>query len=82
MVIQRSNRQMPVAQQLRRMAELDALRLQRGLTASEQAEADNLAYRTYQREWRATQRENAMQIAARSAARGAPPSFRTHGGAA
>lgn len=82
MVTQRSNRQMPVAQQLRRMAELDALRLQRGLTASELAEADNLAYRTYQREWRAMQRENAMQIAARIAARGASPSFRTHGGAA
>lgn len=82
MVTQRTPRQMPVAQQLRRMAELDALRLQRGLTASEQAEADNLAYRTYQREWRAMQRENAMQIAARIAARGASPSFRTHGGAA
>ena len=82
MVTQRSTRQMLVAQQLRRMAELDALRLQRALTASEQAEADNLAYRTYQREWRAIQRANAMQLAARIAARRASQPLRTHGGAA
>lgn len=61
----RSTRQMPVRQQLRRMAELDALRVERGLTASEQAEADNLADRAYHRQWRAMQREQGAIIAMR-----------------
>ncbi|WP_298290302.1 hypothetical protein [Novosphingobium sp.] len=65
MVTATSTRQMPVADQLRRAAELDALRLQRALTASEQAEADNLADRAYHRAWRAMQRDHGAQLAAR-----------------
>lgn len=42
-------RQMPVAEQLRRTAELDAIRVQRRLTTEEQAEADNLTMRAYYR---------------------------------
>lgn len=74
----RSTRQMPVRQQLNRMTELDALRLQRGLTASEQAEADNLADRAYHRHWRAMQREHGAIIAMRPVTGG----FGTNGGAA
>lgn len=45
-------REIPVAEQLARTAELDRIRCQRKLTASEQAEADNLAGRAYIRNWR------------------------------
>lgn len=87
MVIQRSTRQMPVAEQLRRAAELDALRLQRQLTEAEQAEADNLADRAYHRHWRAMQREQGARIVSNLAARMTPLSSRingprNHGGAA
>lgn len=64
MVTATSTRQMPVAEQLRRTAELDALRLQRPLTAAEQAEADNLADRAYHRHWRAQQRHHSVRISA------------------
>ncbi|NLR72841.1 hypothetical protein HGI47_18355 [Novosphingobium sp. ERN07] len=78
----RAPRQMPVAQQLRRTAELDALRLLRPLTAAEQAEADNLADRAYQRQWRARQREYGAMIAARMASQAHRAMPRTSGGAA
>lgn len=69
MVTATSTRQMPVADQLRRTAELDALRLQRPLTAAEQAEADSLINRAYQREWRAQQRQHTARISANLTAR-------------
>lgn len=50
-------RQIPVAEQLARTAELDRIRCQRKLTEAEQAEADNLAERAYIRAWRAVQAE-------------------------
>lgn len=58
-------RRMPVPDQRRRMAELDAIRLERPLTAAEQAEADRLANRAYHREWRAQQREREAMLADR-----------------
>lgn len=58
-------RKMSVADQVRRTRELDAIRLRRRLTPSEQAEADNLADRAYFRLWRARQREQEAAIAAR-----------------
>lgn len=63
----RSARQMPVADQVRRAAELDAIRLQRRLTPREQAEADNLADRAYHRHWRALQRQQEAMLATRTA---------------
>lgn len=54
-------RQMSVADQVARTRELDRIRTTRRLTAEEQAEADNLMDRAYQREWR------------RMLAEGAPP---------
>lgn len=71
-------RQMAVADQRRRAAELDLVRLQRKLTPAEQAEADNLADRAYQRQWRAMQREHGAMIAACLAEQ----SRRINGGAA
>lgn len=65
--------QIPVAQQMARSRELDRIRLSRPLTPEEQAEADNLMDRAYQRERRAA-------IAERFATRRA--SFRTAGGRA
>lgn len=56
-----------VADQRRRSAELDALRLSRRLTAEEQAEADNLADRAYYRAWRAQQRDREAALTARLA---------------
>lgn len=50
-------RQTPVAAQLARSQQLDAIRAQRRLTAAEQAEADNLAGRAYFRAWRTRFRE-------------------------
>ena len=58
-----TRRQMPLADQRRRMAELDAIRLQRGLTAGEQAEADRLAHRAYMRAWHAQQAAHERRIA-------------------
>ena len=43
-----------MALQSQRRAELDAIRIDRALTAAEQAEADRLADRLYMREWRRT----------------------------
>lgn len=43
----------PMAEQRRRAAELDALRLSRRLTTAEQVEADRLADAAYHRLWRA-----------------------------
>jgi hypothetical protein len=40
-----------------RLQALDALRLQRPLTASEQAEANRLSYNQYMHVWRSRQRE-------------------------
>lgn len=71
-------RQMTLADQRRRSAELDAIRMQRKLTPEEQAEADNLVQRAYLREWRAMQREHGAMIAARIAAQ----DHRMNGGAA
>lgn len=45
-------RQLPVAQQAARRAELDTLRTTRLLTLAERAEAESLTNRLYQREWR------------------------------
>lgn len=73
----RRSRQIPVADQLRRAAELDSIRLQRRLTPREQAEADNLADRAYHRHWRALQRQQEAMLANRIAGQGA----RTIGGA-
>jgi hypothetical protein len=53
----------PLAQQLQRSAELDAIRLARKLTAEEQAEADRLADRAYMRAWRANQAEVERRLA-------------------
>jgi hypothetical protein len=52
-----------LADQLRRTAELDALRLRRRLTDQEAAEADRLAHAAYMRAWRAaqTERERAFE---------------------
>lgn len=47
-------RQLPVAQQAARRAELDTLRTTRLLTLAERAEAESLTNRLYQREWRRT----------------------------
>jgi len=55
--------QIPLAQQLQRSAELDAIRLTRKLTAEEQAEADRLADRAYMRAWRARQAEIERRLA-------------------
>ncbi|MFN3424522.1 MAG: hypothetical protein ACK40C_07445 [Novosphingobium meiothermophilum] len=60
-------RWMPVPDQVRRLAELDAIRLERPLTAAEQAEADTLTNRAYHRQWRAQQRERETIIADRLA---------------
>lgn len=60
-------RWMPVPDQVRRLAELDAIRLERPLTAAEQAEADTLTNRAYHRQWRAQQREREAMIADRLA---------------
>lgn len=43
---------MPVAEQRRRMAELDTLRIDRPLTVQERAEAESLINRLYMREYR------------------------------
>ena len=43
----------PREQQRRRTAELDAIRLQRRLTAAERAEAASLAHRAYMHAWHA-----------------------------
>lgn len=48
-------RQIPLAEQRRRSAELATLRLTRGLTDAEQAEAEALAHRAYMRAWHAAQ---------------------------
>ncbi len=66
----RPSRQMSLADQISRTRELDAVRLQRRLTPGEQAEADNLADRAYQRQWRALQRRNEAIIAVRQIAPG------------
>lgn len=66
----RASRQMSVADQISRARELDVIRLQRRLTPDEQAEADNLADRAYQRQWRALQRRNEAIIAVRLIAPG------------
>lgn len=50
-------RESPLTAQRARTAELDRIRLQRPLTASERAEADNLAHRAYMRARRAQQAE-------------------------
>lgn len=77
MVTQRSNRRHCIAlpDQLRRTAELDAIRLQRRLTPAEQAEADNLADRAYMRQWRAQQRLQEAIITVRMIA----PATRAYG---
>lgn len=61
----RRRHRIALAEQLRRAAELDAIRLQRPLTAAEQAEADNLADRAYMRQWRAQQRLQEAILAVR-----------------
>lgn len=48
-------RRVSIPDQRRRSHELDELRLQRGLTSTEQAEADRLAEAHYHRVWRAEQ---------------------------
>ncbi|MFN3553424.1 MAG: hypothetical protein ACK4UL_09975 [Novosphingobium meiothermophilum] len=60
-------RWMPVPDQVRRLAELDAIRLERPLTAAEQAEADTLTNRAYHRQWGAHQREREAMIEQRLA---------------
>ncbi len=62
---------MPVPDQVRRLAELDAIRLERPLTAAEQAEADTLTNRAYHRHWRAHQREREALLEQRLAHQGA-----------
>lgn len=52
-----TRRQIPPAAAAARTRELDAIRLQRPLTAEERAEADNLAMRQYLRIHRAAARE-------------------------
>lgn len=47
-----ARRIIPVAEQHRRAAELDAIRATRALTDAERAEADNLSGRIYMREYR------------------------------
>lgn len=56
-------RQIPVAEQLARTAELDRIRCQRKLTVAEQAEADNLAGRAYIRTWRASEAARERHLA-------------------
>lgn len=46
-----------LAEQRRRVAELDAIRIDRRLTGEEQAEADRLTQRLYMRVYRQRQRE-------------------------
>lgn len=50
-------RQIPLAQQRQRAAQLDEIRRHRPLTDAEHAEADNLAHRAYMRAWQDSQRE-------------------------
>lgn len=52
-----------LADQLRRTAELDALRLHRRLTDQEAAEADRLAHAAYMRAWRTVQAERERRLA-------------------
>ncbi len=49
----RPHRRIPFKDQVRRRHELDAIRMQRALTAAERAEDDDLAQRFAQRVWRA-----------------------------
>lgn len=71
-----------LSEQLRRAAELDAIRLERRLTPAEQAEADNLADRAYMRQWRAQQRLQEAIITIRMIAPGRTSAPRNAGGAA
>lgn len=50
-------RRMSAREQERRLQEIDLLRLQRPLTASERDEADQLTHNQYMRVWRSQQRE-------------------------
>ena len=60
-----NRRQVPVAQQRARQAELDLIRLQRPLTHAERAEADRLAAREQMRAWRQLQRDRERAIESR-----------------
>jgi len=55
-------RRIPIADQRRRTAELDAIRCRRPLTFAEQAEADRLANAAYLRAWRAQQADRERQL--------------------
>jgi len=61
-------RLVPVAEQRARQRELDLLRLQRPLSAMEEAEADRLAAREQMRAWRQLQRDRERALAGRIAA--------------
>ena len=47
-----------------RIAQLDDLRIGRGLTAEERAEADRLSHRAYMRAWHADARAQSRRLAA------------------
>ncbi len=49
----RQQHRIPLADQIRRRRELDAIRMQRALTPAERAEDDDLAERFAKRVWRA-----------------------------
>jgi len=58
----------PVAEQRARQRQLDLIRIERGLTSAEQAEADRLAAREQMRAWRTNQRLAEQALAARQSA--------------
>lgn len=57
MVMPTTTRRLSTRDQIKRLQEIDSLRLQRPLTASESAEADQLTYNQYMRVWRSQQKE-------------------------
>lgn len=54
---------LPVAEQRRRQAEIDALRIQRPLTEAERAEAERISAAEHMRAWRANLRETEREFA-------------------
>lgn len=58
-----TRRQIPLADQLARTAELDRIRCRRPLTDAEQAEANNLAARAQIRAWRSVQADRERRLA-------------------
>ena len=58
----------PVAEQRARQRQLDLIRIARGLTSAEPAEADRLAAREQMRAWRTNQRLAEQALAARQSA--------------